>query len=112
MDKIQLPKGEILGHLQSIQCTIQTENYIKTHEINDLNVSDLEEMSKDTEKKFITSPADVETHRKVKLQDADVTEEYKERFRALCDEYSDIFSQSSIDLGENPFTYYGNRNWG
>ena len=101
-DKIQLPKGEILGHLQPIQCTIQTENNIKTHEINDLNVSDLEEMSKDTEKKFITSPADVETHRKVKLQDADVTEEYKERFRALCDEYSDIFSQSSIDLGRTP----------
>ena len=63
-DKIQLPKGEILGHLQPIQCKIQTENTTKTHEINDLNVSDLEEMAKDTEKKFITSPADVEAHRK------------------------------------------------
>ena len=62
----------------------------------------LRKCQKDTEKKFIASPADVETHRKVKLQDAEVTEEYKERFRALCDEYSDIFSQSSIDLGRTP----------
>ena len=27
------------------------------------------------EKKFITSPADIEVHRKVELQDADITDE-------------------------------------
>ena len=31
-----------------------------------------------SEKKFITSPADVDTHRKVKLQDAEVLDKYKE----------------------------------
>ena len=31
-------------------------------------------ISENTEKKFITSPADIEVHRKVELQDADITE--------------------------------------
>ena len=35
------------------------------------------------EKKFITSPADVDTHRKVKLQDAEVLDKYKEEFEKL-----------------------------
>ena len=35
----------------------------------------------EVEKKFITSPADVETQRKVKLQDACITEMDKARFR-------------------------------
>ena len=33
-----------------------------------------------SEKKFITSPADVDTHRKVKLQDAEVLDKYKQEF--------------------------------
>ena len=33
-----------------------------------------------SEKKFITSPVDVDTHRKVKLQDAEVLDKYKEEF--------------------------------
>ena len=44
-----------------------------------------------SEKKFITSLADVDTHRKVKLQDAEVLDKYKEEFEKLCEEYNDIF---------------------
>ena len=54
------------------------------------------------EKKFITSPADVETQRKVKLQDAYITEIDKARFRCLCNEFEDIFSKSSEDIGHTP----------
>ena len=54
------------------------------------------------EKKFITSPADVETQRKVKLQDAYTTEIDKARFRCLCNEFEDIFSKSSEDIGHTP----------
>ena len=54
------------------------------------------------EKKFITSPADVETQRKVKLQDAYTTEIDKARFRCLCKEFEDIFSKSSEDIGHTP----------
>ena len=56
-----------------------------------------------SEKKFITSPADVDTHRKVKLQDAEVLDKYKIEFEKLCEEYDDIFSKDSSDIGKTPF---------
>ena len=55
-----------------------------------------------SEKKFITSPADVDTHRKVKLQDAEVLNKYKIEFEKLCEEYNDIFSKDSSDIGKTP----------
>ena len=55
-----------------------------------------------SEKKFITSPADVDTHRKVKLQDAEVLDKYKIEFEKLCEEYDDIFSKDSSDIGKTP----------
>ena len=60
-EKIFLMKGEILGYLD-----------------------EKEDESIPLEKKFITSPAEVNTHRKMQLQDAEVTEEYREKFRLLC----------------------------
>ena len=36
-----------------------------------------------SEKKFITSPVDVDTHRKVKLQDAEVLDKYKIDFEKI-----------------------------
>ena len=54
-----------------------------------------------SEKTFITSPADVDTHRKVKLQDAEVLDIYKKEFEKLCEEY-DIFSKDSSDIGKTP----------
>ena len=63
---------------------------------------DLINESDDVEKKFITSPAQVESQRRVKLQDAQVTEKDKQNFRNLCQEYADIFSKSSEDIGHTP----------
>ena len=54
------------------------------------------------EKKFITSPADVDTHRKVKLQDAEVLDKYKQEFEKLCEEHNDISSKDSSDIGKTP----------
>ena len=54
------------------------------------------------EKMFITSPVDVDTHRKVKLQDAETLDKYKEEFDKLCEEYNDIFSKDSSDIGKTP----------
>ena len=53
-------------------------------------------------RKFIISPADVDTHRKVKLQDAEVLDKYKVKFEKLCEEYDDIFSKDSSDIGKTP----------
>ena len=71
-------------------------NYMDEELVIEAYESDEEE---EVEKKFITSPADVETQRKVKLQDTYITEIDKTRFRCLCNEFEDIFSKSSEDIG-------------
>ena len=55
-----------------------------------------------TEKKFITSPTDIDVHRKVDLQDADITEDQQKAFKKLCDKYKDIFSTDSSNIGKTP----------
>ena len=55
-----------------------------------------------TKKKFITSPADIDIHKKVDLHDVEVTEEQQNAFKELCDEYKDIFSTDSSDIGKTP----------
>ena len=52
------------------------------------------------EKKFIKSPADIDNHRKVDLQDAEITKEHQEAFKELCDKYIDIFSVDSSNIGK------------
>ena len=41
-------------------------------------------------------------HRKVDLQNAEVTKEQQEAFKELCNEYRDIFSVNSGDIGKTP----------
>ena len=41
-------------------------------------------------------------HRKVELQDADVSEEQKQAFRDLCTEFNDVFSADSGDIRKIP----------
>ena len=55
-----------------------------------------------TEKRFITSPADIEVHRKVDLQDTDITETQQNAFRDLCTKFKDIFSIDTGDIGKTP----------
>ena len=54
------------------------------------------------EKRFITSPVGTEVHRKVELQDADITKAQRNAFKDLCMEFSDIFSTDSGDIGKMP----------
>ena len=103
-DQVYLPKRKLLGQL------IPTDNnntnifpetiYADICNIND--ISDLNQANIEIEKKFITSPADVEVHRKVELQDAEVSDEHKQQFADLCKEYDDIFSKDSADIGQTP----------
>ena len=57
----------------------------------------------EVEKKFITSPADVETQRKVKLQDAYITEIDKARFRCLCNNLRIYFLKVQRILDIHPW---------
>ena len=44
----------------------------------------------------------MDVHRKVILQDADISEEHQNAFRELCQEFNDIFSVDLGDIGKTP----------
>ena len=90
-EKVFKKKGEILGYLEP-----------SSIEITEIVLDEKEDESIPLEKKVIASPAEVNTHRKMQLQDAEVTEEYREKFRLLCKEFEDVFSKDSTDIGKTP----------
>ena len=45
---------------------------------------------------------DTDVHRKVELQDAEVTEAQKNAFKELCNEFKDTLSTDSSDIGKTP----------
>ena len=49
---------------------------------------------------FIKSPAEVEVHRKVDLEDKKIKEETRQEFKKLCDRFDDIISKGSDDIGK------------
>ena len=99
---IFLPKGQMMGHLEPTSVSVEE----LTTDTSFQGVQTPEEILKDEEipleKKFITSPADVERHRKVILPDAEVSEEFREQFVQLCEKYDDIFSKGPADIGKTP----------
>ena len=100
-EEIFLRKGEILRHLEEEDITIEeiTTETMSQSENVELTNPNCEILS---EKTFITSPADVDAHRKVKLQDAEVLDKYKKEFEEMCEEYKDIFSKDSSDIRKTP----------
>ena len=85
LDEIYLSKGETIGFIQiqsldisEITTETSTEPSSIILEDDDKEVlykQEGEVGSENVEKRFITSPADIEVHRKVELQDADITDE-------------------------------------
>ena len=67
-----------------------------------LNKQEGEVGKESLEKRFITSPADIEVHIKVELQNADITDEQWKAFKDLCTEFIDIFSADSSDIRKTP----------
>ena len=49
---------------------------------------------------FIKSPGEVEAHRKVDLKDKKIKEETRQDFNKLCDQFDDIISKGSDDIGK------------
>ena len=74
-ERISLKKGEILRHLEE---DITVEEITTGTMFQNLNM-EVGESNCDvsSEKAFISLPADVDTHRKVKLQDTEVLDHYK-----------------------------------
>ena len=114
MDNIYHSKGEIMGFMQSQSLDISeimTETSTEPSCISFEEDDDTEESKTEykieapfelNEKRFITSPADIDIYRKIDLQDSEITEEHQEAFKELCNEYKDIFSIDSSDIGKTP----------
>ena len=115
MEELILNSDQLQKEGDKQECKEQLKSYLKVRKDGiyfeeDINYLDEEVIIKscdsdeegEVEKKFITSPADIETQRKVKLQDAYITEIDKARFRCLCNDFEDIFSKSSEDIGHTP----------
>ena len=106
-DDVSLLKGEIMGFMQ-IQpleiSEIMTETSTEPSPITcEDKVSEvLNDQKEEVERKFITSPADIEVHRKIDLQDAEISDNHRQAFKDLCTEFSDIFSTDSGDIGKTP----------
>ena len=49
---------------------------------------------------FLKSPADVPAHRKVLLEDKNISSETRTAFEQLCEKYDDIISKNSGDIGK------------
>ena len=110
-DNIYLPKGEIMGFMQCqsldvseiVNETSTEPSSILLDEDDDTGESEIEHKIEvplgPNEKKFITSPTDMGVHRKVDLQDVEIRKEHQKAFKELCDEYKDIFSVDSGDIG-------------
>ena len=85
VDDISFLKGEIVGFLQSQSLDIseiRTETSTEPSPIilEEDNVTEVNQ--EQGEKKLITSPADIEVHQKVELQDADVSEEHQNALKS------------------------------
>ena len=97
-EKIFLRKGEILGHLEP--SSIEINEIVKEDWPKEEEIKGEENEAIPLEKKFITSPTEVNTHRKMQLQDAEVAKKYKEQFKQLCKEFEDVFSKDPTDTGK------------
>ena len=112
IDDINLTKGESMGYMsiQSLEISeiiteTSTESLSLMCEDDETKVLDKQgkiDKEEKVEKKFITSPADIDVHRKVELQDAEISEEQRQAFRDLCMEFKNIFSTDSGDIGKTP----------
>ena len=105
VDDISIAKGEIMGFLQNQSLDIseimtETSTEPSPIVIEEDNITEV--LQEQGEKKFITSPADIDVHQIVELQDADVSEEHQNAFKELCNEFNDIFLVDSSDIGKTP----------
>ena len=111
-DDISILKGEVMGFMQIqpleileiiTETSTEPSSIIYEDKVNEVLDEQKEEVEKmNMEKKFITSPDDINIHRKVELQDADISEEHQQAFKDLCTELNDIFSTDSSDIGKTP----------
>ena len=63
-------------------------------------INSWEEIQEVIESDFLISPGDIYPSRKVKLQDAEVSDETLQKFESLCEEQHEAFSKNNQDIGK------------
>ena len=76
-----------------------TSGEISRKKLDKTDHSDESNSEKDFETDFLISPGDVYPNRKVKLEDADITEETRGKFEEMCDHHPEAFSKNNKDIG-------------
>ena len=63
-------------------------------------INSWEEIQEVIESDFLISPGDIYPSRKVKLQDAEVSDETLQKFESLCEDQHEAFSKNNQDIGK------------
>ena len=90
LDLREIPRG---NNEQDIMSEISHKKQYKT------DYADKFDSDMDWETDFLISPGDVYPNRKVKLKDADIKEETREKFEEMCDRHPEAFSKNNKDIG-------------
>ena len=105
-EPMKMVEGTLIGHYARED---SEDIYVTEQDLFDINVTEPwpteqleEEIFRGTGKGFISSPADIDPREPIVLKDAEVDPEYKQEFEELCQEFNDVFSKDSADLGKTP----------
>ena len=104
-DDIHLEANTVIGYLEPEHVDISeiTTEVVEANQLIDEGyASEDEPQNAKPPFNFLTSPADIDPHRKVNLKDFDLLQDEKQKFKSLCDNFNDIFSESSEDIGKMP----------
>ena len=105
-EKLTLKCGMILGYFEKWADKAVSDPYISDSDwINaggEPEEESEEEPFRGAEIRFLKSPMDVDPQEPIVLKDSEVPPEAPESFEKLCDEFADIFSKDSSDLGKTP----------
>ena len=71
----------------------------KTGEIPPVKHAKKDEDTEEFHTDFLISPGDIYPNRKVKLEDANITVNTRNKFKDLCDKHSEAFSKNNKDIG-------------
>ena len=88
-DPTKISRG---NNKQGTSGEISHKNQYKTDYVDESD-SDM-----DFETDFLISPGDVYPNRKVKLEDAEISEETREKFEEMCERHPEAFSKNNKDI--------------
>ena len=105
-ENLTLKHGTILGYFEKWANETTNDPDISESDwisaCTELETEPEEEPFKGAEMGFLKSTVDVDPQEPIILKDAEVPPEAQESFERLCDEFADVFSRDSSDLGKTP----------